>query len=304
MTVLVIVGGLALLCFPGWLDTRRNFGPARLAQVARASMMIGLVGIVLGLAMWGAPALLHWADALGVPGLCDAAVHRLPLGGLELAIAMAAIALGVSGRAVAAVKRARQRAELARVDPFFGRHQRLGRYDVVVVPSAQLVALGVPGERPQIVLTEGLVAELTSAEVEAVIRHEAAHHRLRHRQYLLTATVVDQIFGWLPPVRASVVSLRNVLEEWADIESTERSDSRIAALCSALERLAARRTTTVDRRAIDRRLASLAACRRPSWSDRPRRLGAWVPAATLALVGSVTVALTLQITHAVVRCQV
>lgn len=303
MTMVVVLCGLALLCLPGWLDQRHTVGPARFARLGRASMMVGLAGIVVGLTMWGAPALLHWADSFGVPGLCDAAVHRLPLGGLEIAIAMVAIAVGVSGRAVAAVRRARRGAQLARVDPCFGQHRWFGGYDVVVVPSAQLVALGVPGEQPQIVLTEGLVAELTPAEVEAVIRHEVAHHQLGHRRYLVTATVVDQIFGWVPPVRASTASLRHALEEWADRESTGNSDSRIATLRSALERLAARRAATVDRRAIELRVASLEGRQRPRWTRRSQRVGPWVPAAALATIGGITLASAMQITAAVVRCQ-
>ena len=301
--MLVIIGGLVLLWFPGWLDERHDLGPARFARVGRASMTLGLGAVVLGLLAWGAPALLHWADALGVPGLCDSAVHRLPLGGLELAIAMAAIAVVVSGRAIAAVRRARRSAQLARVDPLFGRHRRLGRYDVVVIPSTQLVAVGVPGDQPQIVLSEGLVAELSSVEVDAVVRHEVAHHRLRHRRYLLTATVVDQLFGWVPPVRSSATSLRNAVEEWADLESTGASDDRIATLRSALERLAVRRATTIDRRAIERRIASLDANGRQTWDRRSQRLGSWVPAAALALLGGVTLALTVQVTDAVVRCR-
>lgn len=303
MTALLIVGSLMLLWLPGWLDERHDLGPARFARLGRASMTAGLAGIMVGLAAWGAPALLHWADALGVPGLCDTAIHQLPMGGLELAIAMAAIAIGVSGRVVAAVRRARYSAQLARVEPFFGRHRRLGGYDIVVVPSSQLVAVGVPGDQPQIVLTDGLVAALTPPEVEAVIRHEVAHHRLRHRGYLMTATVVDQVLGVLPPVRASVVSLRNALEEWADFDSAGGSDSRTATLRSVLERFAAWPTTTTDRRSIERRLTSLDASRRGTRSDRARRVGAWASAVSLAMIGGATVALTLQISEAVLSCQ-
>ncbi len=203
MTVALILGGLVLLSFPAWLDQRHAFGPARFARIARASMTLGFVGVVLGFVLWGVPAVLHWADAVGVPGLCDDAVHRLPLGGLELAVPMAAIALAVSGRAFAAARRARRNAGLARVDPYFGHHRRVGRYDVVVIPSPQLVAVGVPGEDPQIVLSEGLVAELSTAELDAVLRHEVAHHQLHHRHYVVTAAVIDQVLGWLPPIRTS-----------------------------------------------------------------------------------------------------
>ncbi len=304
MTLAMIFGGLALLTFPGWLDRRHRFGPAQFARIGRASMMLGLAGVVLGFTVWGAPAVLHWADAVGVPGLCDAAVHRLPFGGLELAIPMSAIAALLIGRASKVARSARRNARRARVDPFFGRHRRMGQFDVVVIPSEQLVAVGVPGNEPQIVLSEGLVAELTAIELDAVIRHEVAHHRLGHRQYLLTAAVVDQVFGWIPPVRSSVVSLRNAVEEWADLESTRSSDTRVATLRSALQRLAVRRTTTVDRHSIQRRIASLDAThgaprRRPSLPAGP-----WVPTVALGALGTVALVFAVQITDAVIRCRV
>lgn len=303
MTLVLILGGLALLGFPGWLEHRHALGPARFARVARALMSVGFVGVVLGFVLWGAPAMLHWADALGVPGLCDEAVHRLPLGGLELAVAMLAIAVGVSGRALAAARHARRGARLARVDPYFGRHRRLGPYDVVVIPSPQLVAVGVPGDEPQIVLSEGLVAELSAIELDAVIRHEAAHHRLRHRQYVLTAAVIDHVLGWLPPVRASATSLRAAVEEWADLESTGTSEIRVARLRSALERLASRRTTTADRRAIQRRITSLGSHGGAASHRRSRAADPWIPVVALTGTSALALLFTLQIADAVVRCR-
>ena len=266
-------------------------------------MTLGFAGVVMGLMLWGAPAILHWADAAGVPGLCDAAVHRLPFGGLELAIPMTAIAIAVIGRAFTAARRAQLNARRARVDPFFGRHHQMGGYDVVVIPSAQLVAVGVPGVEPQIVLSEGLVAELTSNELDAVIRHEVAHHRLRHRPYLVTAAIIDQVFGWIPPVRSSAACLRNAVEEWADLESTGFSHARIATLRSALHRLASRRTSA-DRHAIERRIASLDSYGRTEEAGRPYSVGPWVPAMLLGALGTLALVFTLQLTDAVIRCRV
>ena len=268
-------------------------------------MTLGFLVVVLGLTLWGAPAILHWADALGVPGLCDTAVHRLPLGGLELAIAMAVIAIAALGRAFAVMRRARLNAQRARVDSCFGHPRWIGRYDVVGVPTAQLVAVGVPGEHPQIVLSEGLVAELPRLELEAVIRHEVAHHRLRHRQYLLTVAVVDQVFGWIPPVRSSVTSIRNAVEQWADLESTGSSKTRVATLRCALERLAARRPTTSDRRLIERRIASLDSHEAgTNRSVQAGTAGLWIAPLALAVLGGVAFVFMLQITSAVLRCRV
>ena len=303
MTLALIVTGFALLAFPGWLDHRRRFGPAQFAYVARASMVLGVAGIAAGLTLWGAPAVLHWADAVGVPGLCDAVVHRLPFGGLELAVPMIVLSIAVIGRATVVAHGSRQRAQRARVDQQFGRHRRVGDYDVVVIPSPQLVAVGVPGHQPQIVLSAGIVSELSAPELDAVIRHEAAHHRLRHRQFLLTAVIVEQVFGWIPPVRASAESLRNALEAWADVESVRASQTRIAQLRSALQRLADDRTTTADRCSIERRIALLDSRRDPADPRRSRSVGPWVPSVALGVVGSGALVFTVQMADAIVRCR-
>lgn len=303
MTLTLIVTGFALLAFPGWLDRRRRFGPAQFAHIARASMVLGLAGIAAGLTLWGAPAALHWADAAGVPGLCDAVVHRLPFGGLELAVPMIVLSIVVIGRAIVVAHGSRRRAEGARVDEQFGRHRRVGDYDVVVIPSPQLVAVGVPGHQPQIVLSEGIVAELSAPELDAVIRHEAAHHRLRHRQFLLTAVIVEQVFGWIPTVRSSAVSLRNAIEAWADVESVRASRTRIVPLRSALQRLADGRTTTADRCSIERRIASLDSCGDAADSRRSRSFGPWVPSVALGVVGSSALVFIVQMADAIVRCR-
>ena len=302
MTIALIIVGLALLTFPGWLDRGHRLGPAQLARIGRASLTLGFVGVIGGLVLWGVPAILHWADSLGIPGLCDAAVHRLPFGGLELAVPMATIATVVISRAITAAGHARISAQRARVDPGFGRHLRMGDYDVVVIPSPKLVAVGVPGDEPQIVLSQGLVAELTSFELDAVIRHEVAHHRLRHRRYLVTAAVVDQVIGWLPPVRSSARSLRNAVEEWADLESTGASETRVATLRSALRRLASRRTTTTERASIERRIAILDSNRRAARPGPWRSVLSWVPAGALSLIGGGAFVLVVQSTNAIIRC--
>jgi len=217
---------------------------------------------------------------------------------------MSLIAIAMVGRACAAARRARLAAQRARVDPYFGRHRQIGRYDVVVIPSMQLVAVGVPGIEPQIVLSESLVAELTSIELDAVIRHEVAHHRLRHREYLLTAAVVDRVLGWIPPVHASAVGLRNAVEEWADIESTRSSQVRIATLRSALLRIASRGKTSIDHRSIERRIASLESSDQTEAEGRRYAVGRWLPTLALGALGTTALALTIQLADAIIRCRV
>lgn len=303
MTSLLIISGLAFLVFPGWMPRRGpDIGVVRWARACRASLALGLVLTLSGFLLWGAPVVLHVADGWGVPGLCDDAIHRLPLGGLEFGLgAMVAggwIIVRISGAFAQAVARSRD----ARIDPFIGHHRNLSEFDVVVIPSTRLVAVGVPGSRPQIVISEGMVAALAPPELDAVLQHEMAHHRLGHRNYVVLAAVVDHAFGWLPPVRLSTAVLRDAVEEWADLASTRRSPERVALLRSALERLANVHVTTVARREIQRRIAILEG-RGARGGSRPTRtigvvmgFGGALAAATLVL------ALSYQVFEAAGRC--
>ena len=267
MTPALIVAGFALLALPGsWASHRPEVDAVRWARVCRASLALGLVLTVAGFLLWGAPVLLHIADGWGFPGLCDDAIHQLPLGGLELAL-LAIVASGlILARLAGALTRSIARRRDAWIDPFIGHHRHLSEFDVVVIPSTRLVAVGVPGSPPQIVISAGLVSVLEPQELDAVLRHEMAHHRLRHRNYLVLAAAVDHVFGWLPPVRLSTAALRRAVEESADLASTRRSPERVARLRSALVRLAEVHTTTAVRRDLERRIAVLAG---PDARDEP-----------------------------------
>jgi hypothetical protein len=74
----------------------------------------------------------------------------------------------------------------------------------------------VPGRTPQIVVSEGLVAELDPPRLQAVVAHEAAHLRLHHRLYLVAVAMVEHTVGALPVIRRSTMAIRGALEVWAD----------------------------------------------------------------------------------------
>ncbi len=303
MSLALIITGLVLLALPSWWQPRRfDTGAIRRARECRASLGLGLILTLGGFLLWGAPIVLHLADGWGLPGLCDDAIHQLPLGGLEFAL-IAIVAGGVIlVRLTGALTRSALRSREAWVDPFIGKHRDLSEFDVVVIPSSQLVAVGVPSSPPQIVISEGLVSVLGPSELHAVLRHEIAHHRLRHRNYLLLAASVDHVFGWLPPVRSSTAILRRALEEWADLASTRRSPARVACLRSALARLADVHVTTAARRDIERRIAMLenADPRREARSTRTAGLVMGFGGAAAA--ASLLIAMSYEVFAAVGRC--
>ncbi|MCZ7531279.1 MAG: M56 family metallopeptidase [Acidimicrobiia bacterium] len=128
------------------------------------------------------------------------------------------------------------------VDAWLGRHEDRGSYELVTVPTSRVMALCVPGSRPQVVVSDGLVELLDAAELDAVIGHEMAHHQLRHHRFLELAVVVEHAFLFVPGARRSARVLRDEVERSADEKAAERSQGPLPvsaalhtiALCGAV----------------------------------------------------------------------
>lgn len=303
MTALVAVTfGLALLALPGLVPKPSGCSIPQWTRATRSALLAGLGLVVGGLLLWGAPLAFHLLDGTGLPGFCDRAVHRLPLGGLTWATMVLLIAGLVVARLGLGLAVAVRGARSARIDAFVGSHRAVGGFDLVVVPSTRLFAHSVPGDAPQIVLSDGLVELLDEREVAAVVRHEIAHHRLDHRRFLVVAAVVDHLLGWIPPVRRSAASLRSHVELWAD-EASTRSPGRMRELSSALRRIGDADLTTPVRQAVGSRIASLLG--RESRSPEPARSSAAV-ASVVAAGALATLALGLggaaELWSAIGRC--
>ena len=180
----------ALLAWPVPALLARARWPRRDPLVALVCWQaIGLAG---GLSMIGA-LLVHglapWGHSL--PGAVRSVVTAHPAGdpvrgdhwvALTLAGVLASELLGVL--VLSWVRTARTRR----------RHREL--LELVVRPSAELpdtrllehpapVAFCIPGARPLLVLSSGMVAELDGDQLAAVVAHERAHLRERHHLLLL-----------------------------------------------------------------------------------------------------------------------
>lgn len=93
------------------------------------------------------------------------------------------------------------------------------------------VAYGLPGFRPQVVLTRGALDALSPAELDAVLAHEQAHARGRHDLVVQPFVAWARTFPFLRPARKAVVAVGLLVETLADdaaLARCSRKDLRSA----------------------------------------------------------------------------
>ena len=173
--------------------------------------MIGAL-LVHGLAPWG-----HSLPEAGWAVLTGRAAAD-PVRGdhwvaLTLAAVLAAELLGVLLLSWARTARTRRR------------HR--GLLELVVQPSAALpdtrllehpapVAFCIPGARPLLVLSSGMVAELDDAQLAAVVAHERAHLGEHHHLLLLPFVAWEAALPVLPAAARAHAAVRDLVEMRAD----------------------------------------------------------------------------------------
>ncbi|MEU5397764.1 M56 family metallopeptidase [Streptomyces sp. NPDC005963] len=113
--------------------------------------------------------------------------------------------------------RVRRRAErvLAELPP--------GPDPVVVLPDDAPYAYALPGRPGRIVVSSGMLAELTPAERRALLAHEGAHLAARHHRFLLVVWLAARANPFLRPLRTAVAY---TAERWADESAAEAVGSR------------------------------------------------------------------------------
>jgi Zn-dependent protease with chaperone function len=219
-TAAVLAGLAVLLAWPVPALLARAGWPARDPVVALLCWQaVGLAGglsivgalLVHGLAPWGhsLPEAL-WAVLLGRPAA--EAVRGDHWVALTLGVALLVELLGVL--AVSWVRTARTRR----------RHREL--LELIAQPSAQPgasvlehpapVAFCIPGARPLLVLSSGMVAELDDGQLAAVVAHERAHLRERHHLYLLPFVAWEAALPQLPAAKRAHAAVRSLVEMRAD----------------------------------------------------------------------------------------
>jgi len=88
--------------------------------------------------------------------------------------------------------------------------------DARVLEHPAPVAFCIPGARPLLVLSSGMVAELDDGQLAAVVAHERAHLRERHHLYLLPFVAWEAALPLLPAARRAHAAVRSLVEMRAD----------------------------------------------------------------------------------------
>jgi Zn-dependent protease with chaperone function len=211
----------ALLAWPVPALLGRARWPGRDPLVALVCWQaIGLAGglsiigalLVHGLAPWGhsLPEAV-WHVLTGTPATGPVRGDHWVT--LTLAAVLAAQLLGVLALSWMRTARTRRR------------HREL--LEVVVrpaaaVPDARLldtpapVAFCIPGARPLLVLSAGMVAELDAAQLAAVVAHERTHLREHHHLYLLPFVAWEAALPVLPAAARAHAAVRTLVEMRAD----------------------------------------------------------------------------------------
>jgi len=236
------------------------------ARAPRAALVLwqavglggGLGVLTAGLTLAAADLDRHWLPGvlavprrwreLGIGGWCGLALTA----GVGVYLVSATI---TSALRVQAARRA-HRQRLAMLSQELPQPGRDARRDVPIrlVDHPHAVAYGLPGFRPQVVLTRGALEALTDAELDAVLAHEQAHARGRHDLVVQPFVAWARTFPFLPPARHAVAAVGLLVEMLAD--DAALSHSSAPDLLSALGKLAGQHfdVTGQDGRALRRQL--------------------------------------------------
>jgi Zn-dependent protease with chaperone function len=239
MTLLLLGFGLGLLAIPALVrPLGRRLPPSEWARACAGLLVVGWIVVEASLLLEAAPTLLRTVGLERLAELCEHALGPVAPGGPVLGLVAGGAATAVALLAARSLLTARHRQRLVMVEPGIGWHATVGGHELVVLPSGEAVAFSTAGWPGQLVLSQGLIAALSDAELAAVLRHELAHVDHRHQRYLQLARIVERSLGLLPGVRGATGALRCALERWADEEAAGGNATSRASVHAALLRLA------------------------------------------------------------------
>lgn len=198
-----------------------------------------LVLIAVGAATVASAVSLSHAPAAAVADACSALLPS-PLAMAALAslllpiLAASVVILGARSlmRQLRATRRHRRSLSLT------GSTVRIGGVDCIVVGESRSLAFCAGLLRPHIYLSEGALASLSAAELEAVVAHERHHQRGRDPLRMLGLRTLADALAFVPALRAMSARHAALRELSADAAAIRATGSR-APLASALLRFGA-----------------------------------------------------------------
>ena len=228
----------------GWL--RDATWPTRAPRLAIATWQALATSILLSLASAGLALAISFphvsADLAGLLNLCAENLRHgyASPGGTLTALAGVTLFLGLAARTAWCTigttlgERRERSTRIAALD-------LLGRANVVpgalVIDHEAPYAFCIAGRRHRIVVTNGLLATLDQAELDAVLAHEHAHLRQRHHLAMSTCRILFATLApFVPGFRRAMPQVRMYAELCADDSARRQVDA--SYLRSALLRLA------------------------------------------------------------------
>jgi bla regulator protein blaR1 len=85
--------------------------------------------------------------------------------------------------------------------------------DLLVIPGDAPTAFAVPGRRPHVVVSAGMLELLDAEEQRAMLAHERSHLRHHHHRYVRASEMAAAL---LPPLGLVARRVRFATERWAD----------------------------------------------------------------------------------------
>jgi len=209
--------------------------------VSAACMFAGL--LAAGLAGLGGTGVVGLtAMVIGAFSACVyflAELHRVPLAPLVL-VTLAVVSTVAFARAVLGYWRQRRLLAALPLEPLEGELAEVARAAGAVglyrTPAQRPAAFCFGLARPQVVVTEGLLARLAPEEQAAAVWHEGQHARVREPLKCLTARLAARTFFWMPILPDLFERYLLVKELEADRLATSKTSCHAlaGALCGVL----------------------------------------------------------------------
>ena len=225
MAPLLFLAGLCLLALPG---ATRRFGrrldPAEWSRLCLTALVVGTFAVEVASVLYGLPVVFRTVGVTGLADACERTFDLLLHGDANLAWLAVGLAVGLPVALARGALRGRGlHAAVRNALPLGEQLPTASGYRLVVVPTDVPVAVALDGPEPLVVISEGVRARLSGSELEAVVRHEAAHLEHGHQRYFLVATALERLI-LVPGLRRSTAALRAALERWADEAAATEPD--------------------------------------------------------------------------------